>query len=396
MPLPGPCPPESDDSLLMVAGEASGDQHGAALVAALRACYPALQVYGVGGGQMRAAGVETLFDIQTLNAVGAVEICRKIPYAVHMARRLCREAVRRRTRVAVLIDAPAFNLPLARQVKRAGLRVIGYVSPQIWAWRLGRVRKIARRMEKMLTLFPFEVPLYTAAGVAAEYVGHPLIDRLRDLPAPAQAAEALGLEAGRPVVALLPGSRGQEIRRLLLPMLEAFQQIRQRLPQVQGVVPVAPTVSFQGISDLVRLYAMDMTVVREQSAQALRAADFALVASGTATLEAGLLGTPMVIVYKVHPLTALLARCLIRVPYIGLVNIVAGRQIVPELTQRQVQPRRLAAYALQCLEQPGEAGRIRGELRGLRQLFGAGNSARRAARCVSHFLYGAGSGTAPV
>ncbi|MGQ4806930.1 Lipid-A-disaccharide synthase [Candidatus Entotheonellaceae bacterium PAL068K] len=377
-------------SLLIVAGEASGDQLGAALVTALRVCHPGLQVYGVGGAQMRAVGVETLFDIQALNTVGALEIGSKILYALHMARRLCREAVRRQTRVAVLIDAPGFNLALARQVKHAGLRVIGYVSPQIWAWRQGRIRKIARRIDKMLTLFRFEVPLYTQAGVAAEYVGHPLIDRLQHLPSPSQAAAGLGLQAGRPVVALLPGSRRQEIQRLLVPMLEAFQQIRQRLPQVQGVVPVAHTVSFQHIAHVVRHCTTDVTVVPEQSAQALCAADFALVASGTATLEAGFIGTPMVVVYKVHPVTALLARCLIRVPYIGLVNIVAQRQVVPELIQQQVQPRRLAAYALQCLEQPGEAQRVRGDLSCLRHLLGPGNSAHRAAVSISHFLQVAG------
>ena len=246
----------------------------------------------------------------------------------------------------------------------------------------------------MLTLFPFEVPLYTKAGIAAECVGHPLIDHVQRLPSPSQAAEALGLEAGRPVVALLPGSRHQEIQRLLLPMLEAFQQIRQRLPRVQGVIPVASTVSFQHIARVVRQGTTAVTVVREQSLQALSAADFALVASGTATLEAGLVGTPMVVVYKVHPVTAFLARWLIRVPYIGLVNIVAQRQIIPELVQQQVQPRTLAAYALECLEQPREAQRISRELSCLRHLLGPGNSAHRVAISVSHFLQVAGSETA--
>lgn len=374
-------------SLLMVAGEASGDQHGAVLIQALREHHPHLRVYGLGGEQMRAAGAETLFDINALSAVGMVEILAKIPQGLRMAHQLCREARRRGTRLAVLIDAPGFNLPFAWHIKRAGLRVVYYVSPQIWAWRQGRVKKIARRVDKMLTLFPFEVPFYTAAGVDAEYVGHPLLDRLRHVPSPEQAARACGLEARRPIVAILPGSRHQEIQRLLPPMLEALQQIKHRIPQVQGLLPVAPTVPLAEIQHIVQRFPVEVTVIQGQSDQALRAATFALVASGTATLEAGFLGTPMVVIYKVHPLTAFLARRLMRVPWIGLVNIVAGRQLVPELVQRQVQPQTIAAYALRCLEHPEEAQRIRSALGTLQQVLGQGGSAQRAAASVSHFLY---------
>jgi lipid-A-disaccharide synthase len=370
----------------MVAGEASGDQHGATLVQALREQHAHLQVYGLGGEQMRAMGVETLFDVGTLNVVGAVEVLAKIPQGLRMARCLRTEAVRRGTRVAVLIDAPGFNLPLARQLKRAGLRVIYYVSPQIWAWRQGRVKKIARRVDKMLTLFPFEVPFYTAAGVAAEYVGHPLLDRLQHLPSPQQAAALCGLESQRPIVALLPGSRSHEIQRLLPPMLAAFQCIKQRLPQVQGLLPVAPTIPLAEVQRIVQRFALELTVIQGQSHTALCAATFAMVASGTATLEAGLIGTPMVVLYRVHPVTALLAWCLMRVPWVGLVNLVAGKQLVPELLQHQVRPHRIAAYALRCLQHAEEAQRIRAALGILRHILGQGHSARRAAASVSHFL----------
>ena len=198
--------PETDASLLVVAGEASGDQLGAALVRALLEHWPHLEVYGVGGVHMRAAGVETVFDVRDLNAVGAVEVLAKVPQGLRMAYRLLREARVRQTRAVVLIDTPGFNLSFAALAKRAKLRVVFYVSPQIWAWRRGRVKKIARRVDHMLTLFPFEVPFYTSAGIEATYVGHPLVDRVAALPAPEQAAEALGLDASRPVVALLPGS----------------------------------------------------------------------------------------------------------------------------------------------------------------------------------------------
>ncbi len=375
--------------LLMVAAEASGDQHGAALVRALRERFPHLQVYGLGGDSMRAAGVETLFDVQALNVVGVVEILTKVPAGLRMAHRLLREARRRGTHVVVLIDAPGFNLNLARFAKRAGLSVVYYISPQIWAWHQHRVKRVARYVDKMLTLFPFEVPFYTTAGVDAEYVGHPLLDHLHHLPSAAQAAHSLGLDAQYPIVALLPGSRRQELRRLLPTMLAAFQRIRQRLPQAQGIIPVAPTLAMDEVQLLLTQYPIPMTVIRGQSQTALCAAHFALVTSGTATLEAGLLGTPMVVVYKMHPITAWLARRVLCIPYIGLVNIVAGRPVVPELLQEALCPQTLAALALHCLEHPEVAQYVRKELALLRHTLGTGEGARRAAVCVGQFLQAA-------
>lgn len=373
-------------SLLVVAGEASGDQYGAALVHALLACFPRLHVYGVGGAQMRAAGVQTVFDVERLNAVGVIEICAKIPAAMHMANRLLQEAKTRGTRVVVLIDAPVFNLYFAPRAKRAGLRVVYYVSPQIWAWWPSRVKTMARRIDVMLTLFPFEVPLYTAAGVEAVYVGHPVVDRVQALPTAAQAARMLGLEVTRPIIALLPGSRRQELRRLLVPMLVALRHIRQRLPQIQGILPVAPTVARQEVERFLSHCPVPVTVVQGQSTIALRAAQVALVASGTATLEAGLIGTPMVVVYKVHAVTAWLARRLLRISSVGLVNIVAGQAIVPELLQQQVHPRTLAALALKYLEDDEETQRVKRELARLHEILGPGGGAQRAAAYVGRYL----------
>lgn len=380
--------------LLMVAAEASGDQHGAALVRALHERFPHLQVYGLGGDSMRAAGVETLFDVQALNVVGIVEILTKVPAGLRMAHHLLRAAACRGTRVVVLIDAPGFNLTLARLAKRAGLSVVYYISPQIWAWRPHRVKKVARYVDKMLTLFPFEVPLYTAARVDAECVGHPLLDRVHHLPAPAQAAQTLGLDARYPMMALLPGSRRQELRRLLPPMLAAFQLVQRRLPSLQGIIPVAPTLAMEEVQQMLHHTPLPVTVIAGQSHTALRAADVALVASGTATLEAGLIGTPMVVVYKLHPITAWLARRVLRIPHIGLVNIVAGRPMVPELLQEALCPQTLAALALHCLEHPEVAQHIRGELATLRHALGMGDGARRAAACVGQFLRSAGPCTA--
>jgi lipid-A-disaccharide synthase len=378
----------------MIAVEASGDQHGAALVRALHERFPHLQVYGLGGDHMRAAGVETLFDVQALNVLGVVEILAKVPSSLRMAHHLLREAARRGTRVVVLIDAPGFNLNFARLAKRAGLSVVYYISPQIWAWRQHRLKRVARYVDKMLTLFPFEVPLYTAAGVDAECVGHPLLDHVHHLPASTRAAQILGLDAQHPIVALLPGSRRQELRRLLPPMLAALQRVQQRLPSLQGVIPVAPTLTTEEVQHILRRYPVPVTVIAGQSHTALRAADVALVTSGTATLEAGLIGTPMVVVYKLHPVTAWLARRVVRIPYIGLVNIVAGRPMVPELLQQALCPQTLAALALHCLEHPEVAQHIKGELATLRHALGMGDGARRAAACVGQFLQPAATCTA--
>jgi len=372
--------------LLVVAAEASGDQHGAALIRALRERFSSLQVYGIGGEAMRAAGVDTLFDIQSLNVVGAVEILAKIPTGLRMARHLLQTAAQRGTRVAVLIDAPGFNLHFARLAKRAGLRVVYYISPQIWAWRQHRIKRIARYVDKMLTLFPFEVPLYTAAGVDATYVGHPLLDRLEPLPTPLQAARSLGLDPQQPIVALLPGSRCQELHHLFPIMLAAFQRIQQRLPRVQGIVPVAPTLPLAEVQQWLPRQPLPITLVQGHTHTALQAAHCALVTSGTATLEAGLIGTPMVVVYKIHPLTAWLARRVLRIPYIGLANIVAGKPVVPELLQEALCPATLAALALHYLEHPAVAQHVRDTLAGLRQSLGTGNGAQRAATYVGEFV----------
>ncbi len=383
---PHAVPVAQTGSLLMVAGEASGDQHGAALVRALRTCVPQVQVYGLGGHNMRAAGVETLFDIKALNVVGLLEASTKIPQGLAMARQLLAEAKKRGTRVVVLIDAPGFNLPFARRAKRAGMRVVYYVSPQIWAWRPQRVRHIARCVDKMLTLFPFEVPFYTAAGVDAACVGHPLLDRLPQLPAPEAAAGILGLDAQRPIVALLPGSRSHEVQRLLPPMLAALRIVRQHLPLVQGVLPLAPSLPAHVAKRFLDSLPGGIRVVHGQSLLALRAATCAMVASGTATLEAGLLGIPMVVVYRVHPLTALVARLLVRVPHISLVNIIAGRRLVPELVQGQVRAQTMAALMVQYLTRPVETALLRQELLSLRAALGPSGGVQRAAAWVQTFL----------
>jgi lipid-A-disaccharide synthase len=335
---------------------------------------------------MRAAGVETLYDLEALNAVGLVEVLTKIPSGIRLAHRLVREALRRGTRVVVCIDAPVFNLFLARQAKRAGLRVIYYISPQIWAWRRGRSAKIARRVDTMLTLFPFEVPLYAAAGIHAAYVGHPVVDRVGVIPPAAQVRQLLGLDPTRPVVALLPGSRRHEIRRLLPLMLQALQRIQTRVPDIHGVLPLAPTVAYREIQPWLAGVDVPLTIVEGRSLEVLRAAQVALVASGTATLEAGLLGTPMVVMYKVHAVTALCARLLLRVPYIGLVNIVAGKEVVPELLQHQVQPAAIAAHALRWLHEPAARQRVTRELARLHEIMGPAGGAQRAAEHVLRCL----------
>ncbi len=279
---------------------------------------------------------------------------------------------------------------MARLAKRAGLSVVYYISPQIWAWRPGRVKRVARYVDKMLTLFPFEVPFYTAAGVDAEYVGHPLLDHLHELPTPAQAAHTLGLDAQAPAGGAFtwesPAGTAESPphHACRLPAHPTASAARARDYPGGADSGYGRSATVPGtLSSASDGYALDKVML------ALRAAHFALVASGTATLEAGLIGTPMVVVYKMHPITAWLARRVLCIPYIGLVNIVAGRPVVPELLQEALCPQTLAALALHCLEQPEVARHVRQELAILRQTLGTGEGARRAAACVGQFLQAA-------
>jgi lipid-A-disaccharide synthase len=373
--------------MLLVAGEASGDLHGARLVSELRELQPDLRVFGLGGSGLRESGMEAVADFSRLSVVGIAEVLRVLPRARRVFRQLLEEAERRKPAVAVLIDFPEFNLRLARQLKKRGTPVIYYVSPQIWAWRRGRLRVVSEAVDKMLVLFPFETDFYRGK-VDVQHVGHPLVDEVPQL---SQVWDLGNEAAGRPGdkyrVALLPGSRSSEIKRLLPVLLETAEQLA-RVFSVTFSVIQAPSVAESAIEEQLARSTADVRVVREDRFEAIAGCHLAICASGTATLEVGLLRTPMVVVYRVGGGSYLLGRMLVRVPFISLVNLVLGAGVVPELIQREVKAERIAAEALRLLQNSNAREEMRKELRRLRAVLGSEGASRRAALEVSRFLSG--------
>ncbi len=369
--------------VMIVAGEASGDLHGGPLAGALRAQRPGISLVGFGGKAMRQAGVDVRFDVARLAVVGLVEVPTHF-LAIFSAWRTALSLLDEGVDALVLIDYPDFNLRLARAAKERGIPVVYYVSPQIWAWRAGRIATIAERVDRMLVVFPFEKKIYDAAGVPCEFVGHPLLDDLRP-PSYADRGDylkLLGLTPAAPTVALLPGSRVKEVTTLLPVMLNALAKLAGTMPAIQAVLPVAPSLTREWVERQTAGCPVPIRCVEGNLYNLLGAADAAMVASGTATLQVALAGVPMVIVYKVSPLTYALARWLIRIPSVGLVNIVAGETCVPELIQSDASPERLTAEVLRLFENRAAREEMKRRLKGVASALGEAGAAERVARAV--------------
>lgn len=375
--------------LLIVAGEASGDLHGARLLAELERIVPGLRAFGLGGDEMAAQRFEPLAHSREIAVVGFAEVLKILQRAREIFRRILAEVDRRGTRHAVLIDSPGFNLRLAKKLHRRGVRVIYYISPQVWAWRQGRVKHIARYVDRMVVLFPFEVDFYRRHGVEVAHVGHPLID---EVPRLDQVWDrTAGEELERYVVSLLPGSRASEVRSLLPVMRASAERLAGRLPVAFRLIQasnVAPEL-FDRLLDGCRL---EIERVRGDRFAAIAGSHLALCASGTATLEVALLGTPMVVIYRVSRWTAVLGRMVLKVPYAGMVNLVLGRPAVPELLQERAEPRRIADEVARLLADRGAIDAMRRSYGELRQRLGAGGASRRAAVEVARRLGGEGAG----
>jgi len=366
--------------LLVVAVEASADLHGAALLRELQSLLPGLRAFGAGGPRMRAQGFEALVHAEELSVMGVAEVLPALPRILDAMDALRDAARDRRPAAALLIDSPDFNLRLAAKLRALKIPVAYFIGPSVWAWRTYRVRQIARDVARMLVILPFEADFYQAHGVQARYVGNPLADEL-----PSGDRAQLHLDPARPVLALLPGSRLQEIQRLWPPILAAARELRARRPDLQLVVPVAPTI------DRALLHAPDVIFIDGRAPEVLAVADAAIVASGTATLEAALAQTPLVVVYKTSWLTWLIGRLLVRVRFVSLVNLLAGRALVPELLQSDCTPARIAAEVDPLLSPgPQREAQLAG-LRAIRDTLapaGSPNAARCAAAEVAALLEG--------
>lgn len=369
---------------MIVAGEPSGDAHAAALVKALRARNSNLDFFGAAGPLMRAAGVETIVNSDDLAIMGIVEVGSVLPRFITAFRKLRAAAIQRSPDAVILVDWPEFNLRLASSLHRRGLRVIYYISPQLWAWRPGRVSKIKDNVDLLLSILPFEVDWYKTHGVDhVEFVGHPLSGEVKARFGREEFCRRNDLDAARPIISFLPGSRQKEVERILPPMLDAIAELRTARPEVQALVVVAPS---RTIQDVIAIDDYRIAkVVQQQTREALAASDAAAIASGTATLEAALLETPMVVVYKESPVNWHTLGRLITVSHFGLVNLVAGKEIAKELMQDQLTGPNLARELLNLLE-PETNKAARENLLDVSHKLGQPGASERCAELIFKFL----------
>ncbi len=354
-------------TVLLVAGEASGDDHGASLVAAVQQRHPELKFFGMGGSKLRALGMDTVVDSErSASLMGVSELRGSLSTVVDSYKRLLTEVEARKPTTAVLIDYAEFNMRLAQTLHARGVKVLYFIPPQMWAWRQGRVKKIRRFVDRVAAIFPFEESFYARHKVRAQFVGHPFCYKEPVAPRE-QYLPQIGLDPTLPVLALLPGSRHSELTRLLVPMLDATALIRRGRPGLQVVIPVAASLDFDEVKQLAAPYA-GVTVVKGSAREILSSADAAVVASGTATVEAALTGVPFVAVYRLAPFTFLLAKLLVRgVNNFAMVNLVAGRRLVTELLQDQVSGERIAVEVERFLGDPVVSKKMRDQLLALRE-----------------------------
>lgn len=372
--------------VLIIAGEASGDLHGAHLVKELLRLDPSLEFQGVGGAKMKEAGVHLVADMADMAVVGITEVFWRLGTIYRIYRTLTRMLSSERPRLVILIDYPDFNLRFARAAHKKKIPVVYYISPQVWAWRKGRITQIARLVDEMIVIFPFEEEFYEKAKVAVRFVGHPLLDSVRPQLSRDEAFRRFGLTSGMTTIGLLPGSRRSEVRRLLPPMVKALPRIADRIKPVQFIMALAPGLDREEIERLIGPQRGTVRIVENSIYEVMHCADLLLVASGTATVEGAIMGVPMIVVYRVSPLSYLLARVLIKVKNIAMVNIIAERTIAPELIQEACNPETIADQVTALLHDQATVAEIRQELARVKQKLGEPGASRRAAEVVLEFL----------
>ena len=373
--------------VMIVAGEASGDLHGSFLVREMLAINPSLQFFGIGGKKMQEAGVQLLASSADIAVVGVTEVFSKIGSFIRIKAGIRKFMDQMKPNLVILIDFPDFNLNIvARAAKKKNIRVFYYISPQVWAWREGRVRQIKKLVDKMAVILPFEVDFYRAHGFPVHYVGHPLRDTVKTMFTKSRARLHFGLFEKQTTIGLLPGSRSAEVARLLPVMIEAAQIISKKIPEVQYILPLADTLDEKTITQTLAESCINVKIVSGQVYDVLACCDLAIVTSGTATLETGLMGVPMIIIYKLSLFTELIARIIIRQQRIGLVNIIAGKTIAPELLQRDANGPRIASEALAILLNEEKKREIIAELNDIRTKLGKPGAAGRAAQIACDML----------
>ncbi len=372
--------------VLIVAGEASADLHGSNLVRAIKRLDSSISFHGIGGKHMEEAGVKILIPASDMAVVGLTEVFSKLLKILQAHRTLKNLLKNCPPDLLIPIDYPGFNLHLAGVAKRYKVPVLYYISPQVWAWRTGRVKKIAKRVDRMAVILPFEERFYRQRGVDVEYVGHPLMDSIPQHLDKNEIIRKMGLENAYPVLGLLPGSRNEEIGNHLPVMIKAVEILSSHYPHLRGLLPVAPTIHPERVQSFLKQSPAEISLSQSSIYDTLTACDLALVASGTATVETAILGIPMVLVYRASAITFWVAKRVVKVPFLGLVNLVAGEQVIPELIQDDVTPDRLAHEALAILEGGQKRENMIEKLGKVKLRLGRGGAAERTAKIAIDML----------
>ncbi|MDO9465239.1 MAG: lipid-A-disaccharide synthase [bacterium] len=372
---------------MIVAGETSGDLHGSNLVRNMKKIDPGLKFIGMGGHRMKDAGVENLFNIDDLDIVGVSEVFRGIFKIKKRFNELCKIMDKDSPKLVILIDYPGFNLRLAKQAKKRNIKVAYYISPQMWAWGKGRIKTVKAYVDKMIVILPFEEDFYKGYDVPAEFVGHPLLDIVKTSGTREEILTSLDI-TGKPVVGLLPGSRKQEIRRILPALVQAAKMIRNSLSDVEFVLLCAENIEENDIERVLHNLNISIKIIKNRTYDGMSCCDLLIGASGTVTLEAALLNVPMIVVYKASPFTSFLFKTFLRVPHIGLVNIMAGERIVPELLQEEANPENISRCTLDILNSNGKMSDIKNRLSGITEQLGSPGASKRAAESIYRMLEG--------
>jgi lipid-A-disaccharide synthase len=373
-------------TIMIIAGEASGDMHGANLVREMLKINPTLNFYGIGGNRLREEGVELLANASDMAVVGLTEVVSKLGKILKIMGMMKKSLDERRPDLVILIDYPDFNIPIAAAASKRGIKVFYYISPQVWAWRKGRIGQIKKIVNKMAVILPFEVETYSREGFSVDYVGHPLLDMVKLSYSKQESKKKFGLDEDKITIGILPGSRPSEVRKLMPELLRAAHILNQEMPDLQFVLPLADTLEEKSVTEIISGFHVTVKVVSGHTYDVISCADLALVASGTATLETALLEVPMIIVYKISLLSYLIGRLFVHVKNIGLVNIIAGKTIVPELIQNDASGENIAREALSILVNRERKQEMIRELSAIRAKLGEPGAAIRAAQIACDMI----------
>ncbi len=372
--------------ILIIAGEASGDLHGSSLVKELKKTNSNLETFGIGGDRMKSQGMELIFHIDKLSFMGFFEVIKNLSFVRRVMKTMVSMTETRRPHLSILIDYPGFNLRFAKKVKKLGIPVVYYISPQVWAWGGNRVKKMKNLIDKMVVIFPFEKEIYRKFNIDCEFVGHPLLEVTRPILSLEDFQKKFGIRKNDVVVGLLPGSRWQEVEKILPIMLESCKLLKPRIKNLKVLLGLAPTIKKEKIENLQNLDVSQARIVENLTYDLMKHSDLLLIASGSATLECAILGTPFLVLYKTSLWTYLLAKSLISIPNIALANVVAGKRIVPEFIQSQAIPHRIAEEMYEILTDRERYKSIQNELKKVKEKLGEDGASKKAAQIVTEML----------